>query len=762
MKKILLSCLTMASMGAFAQVSYNAGFESDFSGTLYGQFGGGTQSAAAACNGGFGGQLAISSTAANTGFMVQFSALTGQTNNGQKVSVTANYKKAAGAVGTISLAYFVKDAVAGTWSVTPFGATVPVTAAEITTCMPLSGEVPSGALTPGKEVAVGVWFARSSGAGNVFVDDINFVQETVTTAPACTTINTPVAGSTVNGGNHKFTWASVPTSTGYKVTVGTTAGASDVVNTTVAGTSLDATLPIGANLFVKVVPYNLNGDAASCQEINFTTNSTIGYCGPIISTDPANTYPISSVTFNGVTKTSAATPGSPAYEDFTSTVMTVSSGSTFPINVTGTGLGTNRFGMTVWVDWNNDGDFSDTGEQYFTAPANFVGGTGAVINLTGNIAVPAGVADGNKRMRIKYNFSSSTTSLHSAIASACSDVLNGQAEDYTINVGPMTAVPSCATISTPLNNATNVAPNPTVITWSSAVNATGYKVYVGKTSGNYDVVNGVVATGTTYSTSLDANTAYFAKVVAYNNLGDATGCSEITFTTGNKLYCAATATSTNQTYERISKVQFAGINNASNTTPASSGVGYEDFTATPAGKVEQGKAYPITVDIANFDSDKVAVWIDYNQDGVFTTDEMTTLSPAAVSTGSVSVPGVAKLGTTRMRVRVNYNTDPTPCGNTTFGQVEDYNVEVFAPGTLAVSDINKSKLSVYPNPFKDVLKISDVKDVTSVMVADLSGRTVAELKPATELNLSNLNKGVYIVSVKYTNGEVKVTKVIKE
>lgn len=754
----------MASMGVVAQVSYNAGFEDDFSGAIYGQFGGGTQAAAAACSGGFGGQLAIASTTTSTGFMIQFNGISGQTNNGQKVNVTAMYKKAAGVSGTVSLAYMVKDDVSGLWTVTPFGAIMPVTTSEITSCMPLSGEIPSGALTPGKEVGIGVWFVKGSGTGNIFVDDINFVQESVATVPGCTTISAPTAGSTVNGGNLKLAWSHTPTATGYKVTIGTTSGASDVVNTVVTGTSLDTSLPVNANLFAKVVPYNLNGDASGCQEMSFNTNSTIAYCGPIISTDPANTYPISSVTFNGVTKTSAATPGSPAYEDFTSTIMPASPGLSFPLNVTGTGLGANRFGMTVWVDWNNDGDFNDAGEQYFTTPANFVGGTGATVNLTGNIAVPAGVTNGHKRMRIKYNFSSSTTALHGALATACSDMLNGQVEDYTINVAPLTSVPACATISAPLNNATNVAPNPASLTWSASVGASGYKVYVGKASGNYDVLDGVVATGLSHSLNLDPNTSYFAKVVAYNSLGDATGCSEITFTTGKKLYCAATATSTTATYERISKVQFAGINNASNTTPASSGAGYEDFTTTPAGKVEQGKAYPITVDVANYDDlDKVAVWVDYNQDSEFTADEMTTLPSAAVSAGSISIPGTAKLGTTRMRVRLSFgSTAPAPCGNTTYGQVEDYTVEVFAPGTLAVSDINKSKLSVYPNPFKDVLKISDVKDAASIIVSDLSGRTVAEMKPTSELNLSHLNKGVYIVNVKYSNGEVKSTKVIKE
>ena len=68
MKKLLLFCLLAFGYSANAQINYTAGFEDpDYSTTLYGQFGGGTRTAAAACNGAFGGQLAISATYAQTG-----------------------------------------------------------------------------------------------------------------------------------------------------------------------------------------------------------------------------------------------------------------------------------------------------------------------------------------------------------------------------------------------------------------------------------------------------------------------------------------------------------------------------------------------------------------------------------------------------------------------------------------------------------------------------------------------------------------------
>lgn len=91
-------------------------------------------------------------------------------------------------------------------------------------------------------------------------------------------------------------------------------------------------------------------------------------------------------------------------------------------------------------------------------------------------------------------------------------------------------------------------------------------------------------------------------------------------------------------------------------------------------------------------------------------------------------------------------------------------VSVTNAATLAVSDTSKDKstVSVFPNPFTDVLKISDVKGVKSITVNDMSGRAVKSLEPAAEINLSNLKEGLYIVNLKMEDGSVKTFKAIKK
>lgn len=81
---------------------------------------------------------------------------------------------------------------------------------------------------------------------------------------------------------------------------------------------------------------------------------------------------------------------------------------------------------------------------------------------------------------------------------------------------------------------------------------------------------------------------------------------------------------------------------------------------------------------------------------------------------------------------------------------------------LAVSDAKKNTIAVYPNPFRDVLNISDVQNVKSVSVHDISGRLVKTLVPSTDLNLSTLKEGVYIINLLMKDGSIQSSKQIKK
>jgi hypothetical protein len=73
-----------------------------------------------------------------------------------------------------------------------------------------------------------------------------------------------------------------------------------------------------------------------------------------------------------------------------------------------------------------------------------------------------------------------------------------------------------------------------------------------------------------------------------------------------------------------------------------------------------------------------------------------------------------------------------------------------------------SNLSVYPNPANDKITL-DMANLASVEIYNLLGAKVAELQMKNnEVNISNLNSGVYVVKATDTKGKVAVTKFHKK
>ncbi len=127
-------------------------------------------------------------------------------------------------------------------------------------------------------------------AENIICATETFRTEDVTTPPACTTPRFPEAGATnVNSGT-SISWNYAPTATGYRLSIGTTPGGTDILNNeNIVGAPFYqplVDLPLDDEIFVTIIPYNENGNASpSCEEYSFTTGALamLPGCASLIS-----------------------------------------------------------------------------------------------------------------------------------------------------------------------------------------------------------------------------------------------------------------------------------------------------------------------------------------------------------------------------------------------------------------------------------------------------------------------------------------------
>lgn len=158
---------------------------------------------------------------------------------------------------------------------------------------------------------------------------------------------------------------------------------------------------------------------------------------------------------------------------------------------------------------------------------------------------------------------------------------------------------------------------------------------------------------------------------------------------------SSTGCATGDANEYIAEVT---LNTISNATSCST---YSDFTAQST-DLTKGVSYNVTVNpgVAGsgagsaYTDDEIAVWIDWNNDLDFD-DPGENVGYVIVATGwsnvfNFTVPLTAVTGTVHMRVRISYQPDDgaiQPCGTSSWGEVEDYSINILAPfsSTLTLS-----------------------------------------------------------------------------
>ena len=148
---------------------------------------------------------------------------------------------------------------------------------------------------------------------------------------------------------------------------------------------------------------------------------------------------IFNVTFGSLNNTSvcgavAPGPGSVAfkYSNYTPLAPTnYVAGNNYPFSVTGGQCGSYAYSCIIgaWIDYNQNGLFTDPGEQIFMSPYTSFAIAGTVVNAPGGITIPAGATPGVTRMRVIMYESSSNPG-------PCTNPGYGETEDYSVNIVP--------------------------------------------------------------------------------------------------------------------------------------------------------------------------------------------------------------------------------------------------------------------------------------------------------------------------------------
>ncbi len=388
-------------------------------------------------------------------------------------------------------------------------------------------------------------------------------------------VTSPNTAVTLSPGPQTITWDvagtnATPINTSSVNILLSTDGGNNFSTTLAANTPNDGsqsvTIPSTPGTTNRIKIEAVNNVFYDISNSNFTigTSTSPSYCASN-GNNTSDEY-ISNVTLGSINNTTG--PGTGGYSDFTSLSTDLIKGTANTISISPTWTSTvYNEGYAVWIDYNQDGDFLDAGEQVFTqSPTNST-------PVSGTFTVPATATDGPTRLRVRMQY-------NTVPPSSCGSFTYGEVEDYTVNI------------------------------------------------------------------------------------------------VGTPSYCASNGNNTSDEY--ISNVTLGSINNP--TGPGAGG--YSDFTSLSTDLVK-GTANTITIVPTwpgTIYNEGYTVWIDYNQDGDFSDadERVFALSPAPITpvNGTFTVPATATDGPTRMRVTMRYNTIPVPCGSFTYGEVEDYTVNI--------------------------------------------------------------------------------------
>lgn len=348
-------------------------------------------------------------------------------------------------------------------------------------------------------------------------------------------------------------WTNIPGATSPSYTATTSSNAYYQLVTTCTNSSMTATS--------NVVSYTVDGNPCACGTY------------PAIYPSSTADEDISNVTVGTMSNSSTCATLAPGtgsilnrYSNYTGHVTgpTVQTGQIVNFSLTQTSCGSSyNNGFQIYIDYNQDGDFLDAGEQVYNQPVAATGNH----TKTGTFAIPMTATLGTTRMRI----TNTETTFPTSNNYTSTTFSYGEVEDYCITIVAATA---CA--GTPVGGSASPA---------SQIIPTG-------TTANLSLTGSTVASGLTYQWQQSASAA--------GPFADITGATSINLTTAavnaDTYYrCIVTCTaSAESAISAAGLVQVVNSVNMMNGTITTCGSLFYD-SGGAAGSYGNSESYTLTV-----------------------------------------------------------------------------------------------------------------------------------------------------------------------
>lgn len=287
----------------------------------------------------------------------------------------------------------------------------------------------------------------------------------------CPTLNGPFNGANNVPVDTSISWTPITGVPGYLISIGTTPGGTDIVNSVNVGVATTYTPPLGlpenSTIYVTLTIFFFNAPDITCESESFST-------ADVTTPPPCTTVRIP--------------------EDGATNVNVASS-----------------------IFWNN----AATATSYTITIGTTMGSTD--------------VANLNVGNQLSFNsptdFEFDTTYFVNIIPENENGTAIGSCIESSFTTGSMATIPSCTSLVNPLNNAINVPLTP-LLEWTDVPDATGYRVTIGLTPDSAEVIDNLVFTdNSTLVLNFEPNRTFFITIIPFNEAGEAVGCSQETFST---------------------------------------------------------------------------------------------------------------------------------------------------------------------------------------------------------------------------------------